>query len=249
MESDADYSFQADYRPPSPVKGLAVHGYFADDGLSVENAKVSLPANMQCIEPVTLLDPRGLPNHLPVRTHTEFWFYRSDDQALYLSRSWQIERSDQCGVTARIDTKVVHMSLYNGTARFIVSENGAAPTLSTEKIADGEHYSIPAQFVAIDAQLLRTGSGAAVGRRTDDQLDGTPFRRACFDTSFAFFFSNHCVLNEAGPWRGLLISADSQADDGTSYSEYGLLDIDPKALIDGRLFEWGRKIVLAPAVQ
>ena len=249
MESDANYSFQADYRAPIPVKGLALHGYFADDALSIENAKASLPATTQCGEPVTVPDPRGLPAYLPERTRTEFWFYRSGDQGLYVSRSWRVERSDQCVVTASIDTKVVHMSLFNGTARFIVTKNGATPTLSTDRIADGESYSIPAEFVAIDARKLRTRSEAAIGRRTDDRLDGTPFRRVCFDTSIAFFFSNRCVLNEAGPWRGLLISANSQADDGTSYSEYGVLDIDPKALMDGRLFEWDRKIVLASAVK
>lgn len=249
IENDIDYSFQADYQPPDPVKGLALHGYFADDALSLQNAKVSLPASAQCREPVTLPDPRGLPAHLPERTHTEFWFYRSGDQGLYLSRSWRVERSDQCVVTASIETKVVHMSLFNGTARFIVIENDAAPTFATDRIADGEHYSIPAQFVAIDAEKLRAGSRAAIGRRSDDRLDGTSFRRTCFDTSAAFFFSNRCVLNDAGPWRGLLISSASEADDGTSYSEYGLLDIDPKALIDGRLFEWDRKMVPAFAVK
>lgn len=77
------------------------------------------------------------------------------------------------------------MSLFNGTARFIVIENGAASALSTDRIADDELYSIPAQFVAIDAQKMRMGSGAAVGRRTDDRLDDISFRRTCFDTSFA----------------------------------------------------------------
>ncbi|WP_313801642.1 hypothetical protein [Sphingobium sp.] len=246
MESDEDYSYQADYKRPDPIKGLAVHGYFADDSLNVRDARVSLPTSAECREPVTLPDPRHLPDYLPGRTHTEFWFYRSGDQGLYLSRTWRVERSARCDVTAMVETKIVHMSLFNGMARFIKIDNGAEPVISTDTIAEGELYPIPAHFVAIDRQLLRKGPNT-VSRRTDDRLENTPFRRTCFDTSFAFFFSNSCVLNEAGPWQGLLISADSEADDGTSYSEYRLLDLNPQAWIDGRLFQWDRKIMLAPA--
>ncbi|NYI24199.1 hypothetical protein EWH08_15990 [Sphingobium indicum] len=246
MESDEDYSYQANYQPPGPVKGLALHGYFADDRLNVSDAKVSLPASAECRESVTLPDPRSLPDYLPARTHTEFWFYRSGDQGLYLGRTWRVERSDQCDVKAKVETRIIHMSLFNGMARFIVIHNGAAPVVSTNNIAEGELYPIPAHFVVMDRQLLQEGPRAAVSRRTDDRLENTSFRRTCFDTSFAFFFSNSCVLNETGPWQGLLISADSEADDGTSYSEYRLLDLDPEARIDGRLFQWDRKIVLAP---
>lgn len=89
------------------------------------------------------------------------------------------------------------MSLFNGMARFIKIDNGAEPVISTDNIAEGELYPIPAYFVAMDRQLLREGPKAAVSRRTDDRLENTSFRRTCFDTSFAFFFSNSCVLNQA----------------------------------------------------
>lgn len=248
MESDEDYSYQADYRRPAPVKGLALHGYLADDSFNIRDAKVSLPVSTECQKPITVPDPRNLPNYLPMRTHTEFWFYRSGDQGLYLSRTWQVKRSDRCDVTASVETRVVHMSLFNGMARFIKIENGADPIISTDNIAENEIYPIPAHLVAIDRKVLQKGPKAANDRRTDDRLENTSFRRSCFDSSFAFFFSNSCVLDEAGPWRGLLISAFSEADDGSSYSEYRLLDLDPKALMDGRLFQWDRQIVLALTV-
>src|SRR3546814_13287537 len=58
MESDEDYSYQANYQPPGPVKGLALHGYFADDRLNVSDAKVSLPASAECRESVTRSEER-----------------------------------------------------------------------------------------------------------------------------------------------------------------------------------------------
>jgi len=82
MESDDDYSYDADYRPPPPVKGLTLHGYVAGEEFSVRGRAIILPAGEKCSKPIILTDPRALPANFPERTHTEFWFYRSGDQGL-----------------------------------------------------------------------------------------------------------------------------------------------------------------------
>lgn len=250
LESDEDYSFDADYRAPRPVKGLALHGYLAGEELDVDgDGKIGLPPSGKCPAPVALTDPRGLPESFPLRTHTEFWFYRSDDHGLYLSRSWVFERSAGCEPIVRIETKVVHLSVFNGIARFVAIANGGEPELSSVTIADDADYPIPARFVVIDDQDLKRPRALYSRQQPVDRFEGTRLRRLCFDDSFAFLFSTSCYLVEPGRWHGLRISARGEADDGSNYQEYGLSDLNPSALIDGRLFEWGREVALAPTIE
>lgn len=250
LESDDEYRFEADYRPPRPVRGLALHGYLAGENLYLDSdGRIVLPTSGKCPAPVTLDDPRGLPESFPLRTDTEFWFYRSGDHGVYLSRSWMFERSAECAPVARVETRIVHMSLFNGIARFVETANGGEPEVSSVAIADDARYPILAQFVVIDDRDLNRPQGRHSRRQPVDRFEGTRLRRLCFDSSFAFLFSTSCYLVESGRWHGLLISASAEADDGSGYQEYGLSELNPRASLDGRLFEWGRKITLAPAAE
>src|SRR3546814_21179509 len=79
-----------------------------------------------------------LMNRLPpssTRTDTLFPYttHCRSDQGLYLGRTWRVERSDQCDVKAKVETRIIHMSLFNGMARFIVIHNGAAPVVRSEE--------------------------------------------------------------------------------------------------------------------
>lgn len=246
LESDEDYSYSSEYRAPPPVKGLALHGYFADDSFDANDGKITLGPSKNCTETVTLDDPRGLADGFPQRTTTEFWYYRSGDQGLYLSRNWRFELSDSCKVTMRVETEIVRLSLFNGRASFVAIANGGEPVLSTEMLDDDTLYPMPTHFVVIHARRLNERNRAEAKRRSEGRFNETRLRQTCFDSSISFLFSNSCYLSETGRWRGLLTATHSEDDADGAYSEYRLVDLDPEARIDGRLFEWDRKIALSP---
>lgn len=245
MESDDDYSYYADYQPPRPVKGLVLHGYFADDSISVEDGQIILPPGNGCQRSIRLADPRHLPAGMPARTVAEFWFYRSGDQGLYLSRHWRFDVSNHCEGNTHVEAKIIHLSLFNGTSRFIEVKDGEVPKISAESLSEQGFYPIPEQLVVIDDRRMNARPRAGANRRRDDYIENTNLRRACFDDSETFSFATTCFLTERGPWHGLLLRADMQEDDGSAYSDYGVSEVQPKAWIDGRLFQWDRRIMLA----
>lgn len=155
MEDDEAYSYDADYAPQPPVKGLAVHGYVADDSIEVADGTVILTAPGNCPAPATFRDPRTLPAGLPERTTDEYWFYRSGDQALYLSRRWVYEVDGACRGVAREVSRIVRIVWFNGTITYIEQRDGGTAALSTEKIKDNETYAIPNWLATIDDAALR----------------------------------------------------------------------------------------------
>lgn len=245
MQRDDDYYLHADSRPPPPVKGLALHGYTASNGYPIENGILSLPGNARCKDGVKLPDPRALPANAPSGTDSEFWFYRSGNEGLYVSRTWLFGVSEGCNATVKVVTEVINLSIFKGRARFITKETDEAPRPSTEAIAEQAGYPIPAAFVDINDRELRSYRQHHEKSQTVDRSLKTGRREACFDTSAAFALSSRCFLIEAGPWQGMTTYSDSQDDDGSNLSETGLFELDPNAWIDGRLFEWGRKITLS----
>lgn len=247
MESDEDYSYDADYAPPPPVRGLAVHGYVADDSIEVADGTVILTAPATCPAPAPFRFPRTLPPGLPERATGEFWFYRTGDQALYLSRRWVYEVDSACQGVAREVSRIVRIVWFNGTATFIEQQDGVTASITTEKIKENETYAIPRWLVTIDDSGLRENQQSRLVRQSPSRMtrerdEATGVMRTCFDLSEAFIFSTECYYSGSGPWRGFLLAADSQDDAGGNYSEAGTVSFDPAARIDGRLFEWDREI-------
>jgi hypothetical protein len=247
MESDEDYSFYADYAPPPPVKGLVVHGYVADDSIVGEDGTVTVTSPEACPAPVTFRPARSIPPAFPERTTGEYWFYRSGDQALYLSRKWEYAVDGACQGVTREVSRIVRIVWFNGTATFIGERDGGATDLSTEKIKDNETYPIPSWLVKIDDADLRENQQSRLVRQSPSRMtrgrdEGTGVMRTCVDLSEAFIFATECYYSGTGPWRGYLLSADAQDDAGGNYSEAGTVSFDPAARIDGRLFEWDRAI-------
>lgn len=148
-----------------------------------------------------------------------------------------------------MEATVVHVSMFNGRARFIEIDPDGDTKVSSAPIGVGALYPIPGELIDIDGRSLREHAKGDPRRRKDDRVGKQRLARACFDNSFAFFFSTSCFLTEPGRWHGLLVSADSQDDAGGAYSEYGLVELDPTARIDGRLFEWDREIRLSAAAK
>lgn len=247
VESDDDYSYYDDYVPPPPVKGLVVHGYVADDSIEVEDGTVFLTAPETCADRVTFRFPRALPTAFPERTTGEYWFYRSGDQALYLSRRWVYEVDEACRGVAREVSRIVRIVWFNGTATFVEQQDGGSVSLSTEKIKDNETYPIPRWLLTIDDADLRANQQSAAVRKSPSRMtrgrnEGTGVMQTCFDLSAAFIFSTECYYSGKGLWRGFLLRADAQDDAGGNYSEVGTVSFAPAARIDGRLFEWDREI-------
>ncbi|MFM7378794.1 MAG: hypothetical protein ACKO1O_11815, partial [Erythrobacter sp.] len=166
MESDDDYSFYADYAPPPPVKGLVVHGYVADDSIAVDNGTVLLTAPETCAERVTFRFRRTLPAGLPERTTGEYWFYRSGDQALYLSRRWVYEVDAACQGVAREVSRIVRIVWFNGTVTYIEQQDVGTVVPSTERIKDNETYAIPNWLVTIDDTGLRENQQSTLVRQS-----------------------------------------------------------------------------------
>jgi len=252
MESDDGYSYDADYAPPPPVKGLIVHGYVADDSIEVEDGTVFLTAPETCADRVTFKFPRTIPSGFPERTTGEYWFYRSGDQALYLSRRWVYEVDSACQGVAREVSRIVRIVWFNGTATFIEERDGGATDLSTEKIAEMGYYPIPDRLVKIDDAELRENQQSRLVRKSPSRMkrsrdEATGVMQTCFDLSEAFIFWNACYYSGNGPWRGYLLAADSQDDAGGNYTETGTVKFVPAARIDGRLFEWDREIARSAA--
>lgn len=247
MESDDDYSYDADYAPPPPVKGLVVHGYVADDSIEVENGTVFLTAPKTCNTPAIIKFPRTIPSGFPERTTGEYWFYRAGDQALYLSRRWVYEVDSACQGVERQVSRVVRIVWFNGSATFIEERDGNATSVSTERIAEQGAYPIPDRLVTINDAELREYQQSELVKKSPSRMkrardEATGVMRTCFGLSQYFFFSTRCYYSGNGPWRGFLLAADSQDDAGGLYSETGTASFDPAARIDGRLFEWDREI-------
>ncbi|MCL9998863.1 MAG: hypothetical protein NBV68_05745 [Erythrobacter sp.] len=247
MESDDDYSYDADYAPPPPVKGLVVHGYVADDSIVGEDGTVSVTSPETCPAPVTFIPARGIPQGYPERTTGEYWFYRSGDQALYLSRRWVYEVDSTCQGVAQEVSRIVRIVWFNGSATFIEEKGGDVTDLSTEKIVEDETYPVPSWLVKIDdAELLGNQQSRLVrkspSRMTRARDEATGVLQTCFELSEAFILWNECYYSGNGPWRGYLLAAGSQDDAGGNYSETGTVKFLPSARIDGRLFEWDREI-------
>lgn len=247
MESDDDYSDDADYAPPPPVKGLVVHGYIADDSIVGEDGTVSVTSPETCPAPVTFMPARGIPQGYPERTTGEYWFYRSGDQALYLSRKWEYAVDSACQGVTREVSRIVRVVWFNGSATFIEEKDGGSVSLSTEKIAELGFYPIPDRLVTIDDTELKETEQSRLVRKAPSRMkrsrdEATGVMQTCFGLSQAFIFSTRCYYSGNGPWRGFLLAADSQDDAGGLYSETGTVKFVPAARIDGRLFEWDREI-------
>ena len=247
MESDEDYSFYADYAPPPPVKGLVVHGYVADDSIVGEDGTVTVTSPEACPAPVTFRPARSIPPAFPERTTGEYWFYRSGDQALYLSRKWEYAVDGACQGVTREVSRIVRIVWFNGTATFIEERDGGATDLSTEKLKENGTYPIPSRLVKIDDADLRETQQSRLVREAPSRMtrardETTGVMQTCVGLSQYFFFSNRCYYSGNGPWRGFLLAADSQDDAGSLYSEVGTVKFVPAARIDGRLFEWDRAI-------
>lgn len=119
MDADEDYSNNADYVPPKPVPGLIVHGFQANDSVEVVDGKAIIHGSGRCSGKITFEDRRGLPSNVPARTLGEYWFFRSGDQALYLSRKWIYLDGEDCRGVARLVTRIVRVLWFNGDATFV----------------------------------------------------------------------------------------------------------------------------------
>lgn len=247
MESDEDYSYDADYVAPAPVPGLVIHGYAADDSISVEDGTISVSTPKNCTGPITFKDERDIPENYPTRTTGEYWYFRSGDEAVYLSRKWVYEVDRTCQGSAREVSRVVRVIWFNGNATFIEQDDGGNTRVSTERIVEHGYYPIPRWLVRMDDSDLREDERSRLVREAPSRMrrerdETTGVTRTCFDLSQFFFFATNCYYSGRGPWRGFLLSSDSQDDVGANYTELGTVRFVPRANIDGRLFEWDRRI-------
>lgn len=242
LQDDESYSHFSDYRAPGPVKGLALHGYVAEGDLGVwyEKGQVLLAPTKDCPVVTPIADSRHLPAEFDERTSSEFWFFRSGFQSLYISINWNFVVGTQCQVELKPDVIIARLVEFNGRVSMAV-KGGQFPGSST--ISPGE------TGLVVPPQFLRKPDGAELRshkpeRRYRRDLPGpdVQVRRECYDSSIAFFFSTGCYLTEPGEWYGLAIYGDGEADDGSNFSRYAVTDIDTDARIDGRLFEWDRAI-------
>lgn len=242
LQDDESYSHLTDYRAPGPVKGLALHGYVAEGDLGVwyEQGQVLLAPTKDCSVVTPITDPRHLPADFDERTRSEFWFFSSGFQSLYLELNWSFMVGAQCRVELKPDLVIVRMIEFNGRISMTVT-GGEFP--GTWTLPPGQsRFNVPSQFVyKPDGAELRSHKPE---RRYRRDLPGPDVhvRRECYDSSIAFHFSTGCYLTEPGDWYGLAIYGDSQADDGSNFSRYAVTEIDTDARIDGRLFEWDRGI-------
>lgn len=251
LESDDDYSSNDDYTPPPNVSGLFMHGFEADDSIDVDNGTVTLRASVPCAKTVAFADERGFPESFPDRTQTEFWFYRSGDQALYLSRKWDYDFDGECHGVAREVRRIVRIVWFNGTVTFAESSGGGTARISTEKLAGNAYYPIPKRLIKMDETGLRETETSPLVRKEPkrkrvDRDPVTGVERTCFGLSQFFFFHTECYFSGRSQWRGALLSAESQGHAGEGQSEMGAAQFKPAAIIDGRLFEWDREISAAP---
>ncbi len=251
MDADEDYYNYADYVGPKPVPGLMVHGYFADDSIKVVDGKVVLEGTGRCTGEIAFDDLRGLPSNLPSRTLKLYWYFRSGDQALYLSREWVFEAGKDCRGIARLVTRMVRVVWLNDAMTLIEIGDKGVAVFATERLGSPVYgkksLSIPSHLLQIDGRdFVETERSRLVtrepSRRTQSQFGATRHRQTCFGLSAAFAFVRKCYYSGGGSWHGLLLSAE-RADHGRdNYAESGTIDFDPDAMIDGRLFEWDREI-------
>ena len=243
LEGDDKYSFNADYEPPEPVRGLYLHGYYAGEEIFESNGKVHLQASEGCAAPIEIIDPRKLVEGMPERTHAEFWFFRSGDQGLYLERRWQFGVTENCTPIVEQKVKIVRYVLFNGQVTFVPISGEKYPGSRTEFPGD-IGAPIPDRFVQIDPSEYVATLKHYRNRGERRKFKDTKISEHCFNTGIVFHFSGSCYVTLRGPWRGLQNSHWTESDDGSDYYQYGLLNLDLDVLVDGRLFEWDREITV-----
>jgi hypothetical protein len=228
---------------PAPRHGMVLHGYRYDSLNGSSWATEELADAAKACGDQLKLPPeavRGGNTEQPV-TH-DFWLVHSEPEALYLSRTITLTELNQCVALATTELSLGRLMFAGDRVTVTRLENGRWWSPSTLPIKEGYGYLGNEFFRPVDFDQLRRRPHTRTSKPHGPL--GVDRKALCFNGSGGMIYTQECRLDDRGRWHGLLLRKHifhtGTVDEGM---EVDYLHTD--ALIDGRLFEWDRRITLA----
>jgi len=243
VEPDAGYELPKGSPGPGTRRGLVLHGFRYDRLNGPEWATPALAKSAATCGnrlQVPSLQQLGPPAEDAVTE--DFWLIVSEPEALYLSRRMTLTGLTDC--------------VAQGTASLTLNRLLFAGDMVTEFRFDGERLAslstLPADggFSYAGSQFLQTrdpGKRRPTQGRIASPRPGMPRQfqvaEACTADNGGMIYTIECRVSGRGRWRGLLLERHvfhtATLDEGLVVD---FLELD--TAIDGRLFEWDRRIEL-----
>jgi hypothetical protein len=243
VEPNGGYEPPAGAPGPNPRRGLVLHGYRYDRLNGPEWSTPELAKGAaECGERLQVAPLLQIGQTAEEAITGDFLLIVAEPEALYLSRDLILTELTDC---------VAH-----GTARLSLHRLLLAGDKVTEFRFDGERLAglstLPANdgFDYAGSQFLQTrdpGKLRPTQRRIasprPDMPRGLHVAEACAADNGGMISTVECRVNQRGRWRGLLL--ERHVFHTGTHDEGLVVDwLATDTLIDGRLFEWDRRIEL-----
>jgi hypothetical protein len=237
---DEYYRYLADPIAPPPVRGSYARGQIrAGPTWSVALDATSIRET--CGERFRIVWIGAHPPERPEDATAEFWFYRAGPQVLYLQRNWTISTVEDCVASAERITGIAR-AFVDGEQRneFYARPEGRFEPRFVSRDNGRSSGKIPTFL--LEPPPANGSPPRSRRNRTTRSGQLTASGEVCYDASAAFTFATHCFIERRGPWNGLETYAHFEDDTSVVLGHFELLELREIAQLDGRLFQWDRRI-------
>jgi hypothetical protein len=243
VDPNGGYELPTGSQGPEPRRGLALHGYRYDRLSGPEWATPALAKSATACGDrlqVPSLQQIGQPAEDAVTE--DFWLIVSEPEALYLSRRITLTGLTDCVAQGTASLTLTRLLFAGDMVTQFRFDGERLASLSTVPANDGFSYAGSPFLQTRDPGKLRPTQNRIASPRP-----GMPLRlrvtQACTADNGGMIYTTECRVSGRGQWRGLLLQRHVFH---TATHHEGLvvdfLEID--TLVDGRLFEWDRRIGL-----
>lgn len=256
LETDEEYDPYEDYTPLEPLSGSYVHGY-AKGHPNFKQSWLERELGKSCATGFTFdRHPEVLTKEIDFWPDIKFWFFRHNGQALYIRLKQVGTEVRGCDVLLEPEIKIVRgLFLKNQLTTFRIDQEGLAKVKVLP--SDGSFMTeIPGVLISDGLTAVRNADKRSkMGRQFFKEPFGKPFlekvSEECFTIPSGLDSGISCYISDKEALFGLLtysrfdyhVLSDRWDEDFSSY--YAITEAKPRTKIDGRLFEWDRKITVA----
>lgn len=246
LETDDQYSYDYDYQAPKSRHGLVVHGYRYDQYESLWPSKeLESAAAEKCDGKIsypfreTQHTGPGPYEYTPFPI-TEFWLVHSEPEVLLLERRAYIAGTEQCEAQLAYRAEVTRSFISNGMITSHRTTDGKS-RIETVSESEGQARATHGRFPLRNMREVRK---RLKGRSSGRKKSSLGVNIECFYTGSSLDRATACYLLGGGKYTGLPLDNHFEH---TASAETGIkvTYLSTESLIDGRLFEWDRKISLA----
>ena len=247
IEKDKTYSFLDNYKAPKNRKGLVVRGHAYDvdapDWVSRDREKAAMKeCNGKISYPFIedLYAGEG-PHESAYFPYFEFWFIHSAPDAFLLKRKASLASVEDCEAKIEYSYSVIRSFVSNDLVT-IQSSSEKGSEVKTVKLEEGLREATSGMLPLPDIRALRK---RYKGKAYIPEQSDLGRREQCFNTGGMLDLATQCHL-VGTKYQGLELGSHAEH---TSTYEHGdmITHLETDAAIDGRLFEWDRKIWYAGA--